>query len=234
MNGASAGRLVGVLTSPVKTFRELGEKPTWALALVVLVLCSVGLNLLASPRIDYEDIIKQTVAKSGRQVPQEQLDKQIEFMKKARVPLAFAGAVVAPILFALLALLPWVAFKLLGSDLDFRQSFSVLLHSLMPTVVLSLLSIPIVLSRATWGYQDLRSGGFLASNLAALFGSTDTRPALYTLMACIDFFGLWSLVLLMVGYREVAKVSTAKAATTIGVLWLLYVGIRVGWAALFG
>ena len=36
MEESSFGRLVGVLVSPAKTFKAIGEKPTWVLALLVL------------------------------------------------------------------------------------------------------------------------------------------------------------------------------------------------------
>jgi hypothetical protein len=230
---SALGRLPGVLISPGKTFRAIAARPTWGIALIVLILCGAAVGLLAAPRTDFEDIIRQTTAKSGREVPQEQLDKQIEFMQKARTPMMVAGAFVAPILYCLLALLPWVALKLLGSDLDYRQSLSVVVHSFMPAVVSALLSIPVILSRPSWGYEDLRDNSYLASSLAAVAGTPDTPAPLYALLASLDFFSLWTLFLLILGYREVGKVSTAKAATTMIVLWLVFVGVKVGWAALF-
>jgi len=228
------GRLAGVLVAPVKTFRSIGERPTWWAALAVLMLSSLGVGLIAAPRIDYEDIIRQQIAKSGRDVPQEQLDRQIEFVKKARTPLVAVQVVATPLVIALLTLIPWVAFKLLGSEIDYGRSFSVTLHAAMPQVLAALLSIPVILNRPSLGYEDVRSGSFLKSNLAALLATPDTKASVYALLSSLDVFSLWTWGLLFLGYREVAKVSTAKAATTIALLWLLFVGVKVGWAALFG
>jgi hypothetical protein len=228
------GRLAGVLVAPVKTFRSIAERPSWWAALAVIVLSSLAVGLIAAPRIDYEDIIRQQIAKSGREVPQEQLDKQIEFFKKARTPLLAAQAVVAPLFLALLTLIPWVAFKLLGSEIDYGRSLSVTAHASMPAVVAGLLSIPVILSRTSLGYEDVRSGSFLKSSLAALLGTPEMKAPVYSLLSSLDVFSLWTWALLFLGFREVAKVSTAKAAATIGVLWLLLVGAKVGWAALFG
>jgi len=234
MHDSGFGRLLGVLVAPGKTFRSIAERPTWWAALAVLMLSTLGVGLIAAPRVDYEDIIRQQIAKSGRDVPQEQLDRQIEFVKKARTPLVAVQVVATPIVIALLTLVPWVAFKLLGSEIDYGRSFAVTLHAAMPQVLSALLSIPVILSRPSLGYEDVRAGSFLKSNLAALVGTSDTKAPVYALLSSLDVFSLWTWALLFLGYREVAKVSTAKAATTIAVLWLVFVGVKVGWAALFG
>gem|GEM_PF-4868551 len=49
----------------------------------------------------------------------------------------------------------------------------------------------------------------------------------------VDFFALWSTVLLAIGYRIVARVSTALATGMAIVFFLLGLGLRVGMAVLF-
>jgi hypothetical protein len=234
MNDSGLGRLLGVLVSPGKTFRSIAARPTWWAALLVIVLSTLGVSLLAAPKMDYEDIIRQQIAKSGREVPQEQLDKQIEIMQKVRTPLMAVNAVVLPLGLCLLTLIPWAAFKLQGSDMDYARGLSATLHAFMPMVVAALLSIPVVLSRPSLGYADIRAGSFLKSNLAAVLGNEQTSAPVYALLSSLDVFSLWMWALLILGYREVAQVSTAKAATTMAVLWVIFVGLKVGWASIFG
>jgi len=145
---------------------------------------------------------------------------------------AVASAVVLPLFLLLCALLFWVAFKLQGSDLDFTRSWAVMLHGFMPWVVSYLLSLPVILGGESFGYLDLRDGTHLPSNLAS-WAPEEISPPLLSLLSSLDFFTLWCLVLLAIGYRENAKVSTGKAAATVFVLWLVKVGGSVGWAALF-
>jgi hypothetical protein len=52
-------------------------------------------------------------------------------------------------------------------------------------------------------------------------------------LASVEFFSLWSLVLTIIGFQIVSRLSTKAAALTVVVVWLIAVGIRVGWAALF-
>jgi len=234
MHDSAVGRLLGVLVAPGRTFRSIAERPTWVAPLLVTVLVTLCLGLMAAPRMDYDDIVKQQVVRSGRDVPQDLLDKQIDFLVKARTPLAVASAVVFPAVLCLLAIGPLVAFRLLGSELTYGQALSVVLHAWMAQVLAALLSIPVVLSRSTLGFADIRTGTFLKSNLASLIGTDEMSHAVYTFLVCLDVFSLWMWILLVLGYREVARVSLAKAATTMIVLWVVVVGCRVGWAAVFG
>ncbi len=131
------------------------------------------------------------------------------------------------------ALMYWLAFKLLGSDLSYKASLSVNLHAAMPSAIASLLSLPVILGKESLGYDDVKTGTFLASNLAFL-APEDSPAWVAAALGSLDFFALWSLVLAIIGYREAARVSPKAAAVTVTVIWLLFVGLRVGWAALFG
>jgi Yip1 domain len=234
MESSSFGRLLGALVSPGKTFLSIAERPTWAVPLVVLMLASAVVGFVTAERTDYRDVITQTVREKGRDVPEAQLEPQIEMMEKAGPAISAAGAPVAVVVFTLLAaLFYWVAFKLLGSDFPYKSSLSVTLYAAMPAVVSLLLSIPVILSKETIGYEDMkRSGGaFLQSNLAFLApeGAPGWLAALY---ASVDFFSLWSLVLTVIGFRAVTRLSTKAVTVTAVVIWLLFVGVRVGLAAL--
>jgi len=232
MHDSAFGRLFGVFFSPGQTFRSIAARPTFGAALLVIVLVSLGVGLLAAPRMDYEDIIRKQVAKSGRDVPQEQLDKQIEVMKKARTPLTIAQVFLVPIFVCLLTLFPWVAFKLMGSEIDYLRSLSVTAHAWLPQVVMALLSIPVILSRPSLGYE--MRNGLLKSNLGAFVSTPEMSAPLTAVLSSLDVFSLWTLILFILGFKEVAKVSMAKAAGTMIVLWLLFVGIKVGFSAVFG
>ena len=235
MEDSSFGRLIGVLVAPGKTFRAIAARPTWAVALLVLMLVSGAVWFLAGQRIDYRDTITQSVRHSGRNLTEAQLEPQIEMMEKAGSYIYGLSVPVVVAFFSLLAaLIYWVAFKLQGSDISYKSSLSVNLHAAVPPVLVgSLLSLPIILSKETLGYNDVKTGTLLASNLGFL--APEGSPAWVTAaLSSLDFFALWSLVLAIIGYRVVARVSPKAAAVTAVVIWLLFVGVRVGWAALFG
>lgn len=233
MHDSSFGRLIGALVSPGKTFESIAKRPTWVVPLLVLAIVSSLVFYLAGQRTDYRDVITKTVEQSGRDVTEEQLEPQIAMMEKAGPIISAVSTPLVIVLITLIvALLYWVAFKLLGSDLSYKDSMATTLHASMPAVVSMLISIPVILGKGTLGYEDTKTGSFLTSNLA-LFAPEDAPGWLTALLASVDFFSLWSLAVTIIGFKAVARLSTQKVAVTAIVLWLLFVGLRVGWAALF-
>lgn len=234
MENSSFGRLIGVLVSPGKTFRAIAERPTWAVALLVLLLVTGLVWFFAAQRMDFREITLEGVRQSGREVPEAQLEQQIEIMEKAGPYIYGLTTPVVVVIFVLLvALVYWVVFKLLGADFSYKSSLSVNLHASMPVVVSYLLSIPVILSKESLGFADVKAGTFLASNLSFL--APEDAPAwAFAALASLDFFSLWGLALTIIGFRAVTRLSTTAVAATAIVVWLLFVGIRVGWAALFG
>ena len=234
MNDSSIARVVGVLFSPTKTFEAIRQRPTWLVALVILVILGVIGSYLVTGKMDMEDVVRDAIADRGSQASEEQIEQAIEFQEKFGSILAILGVVVVfPVGCLLMALLFWLILKLLGGEFPYQTSFATSLHGLMPTAVSSVLSLPVILSRDELAYDDVRTGSILKSNLGA-FAGEETGVALRTLLSSIDLFSIWCAILLVIGYSVVGKVSRGKAAGTVIGLWVLWIAIKVGWAALFG
>ncbi len=233
MEDSSFGRLFGVLFSPGKTFRSIAERPTWLVPLLALMLVTGAVWYLAGSRIDFRETIPASMKQSGREVPPEQLEPQIEFMEKAgRYIYGFSTPFVVALFILFFALIYWLVFKLLGAEFSYKSSFSVVLYASVPALVAALLSLPVILSKPSLGFDDIKTGTFLASNLAFL--APEDAPAwVAAALASVDFFSLWSLALTIIGFRAVSRLSTQAVAATAIVIWLIAVGIRVGWTALF-
>jgi hypothetical protein len=229
----SFGRILGVLVSPGKTFRSIAERPAWVAPLLVLVLLSGAMATLITQRIDMADVVRHRMEESGRQVSQEDLDRGIEVAERFGWIFGLIPVVVAPIAYLAGAAVFFGIFRLLGSNLTFKQAFAAFLYAMAPGVVAALLAVPIILSRQSLSIEELQSGTILMSNLGA-FAPEDSGPVLKAALSAIDVFTLWTLALLAIGYRIVARVSAATATATVAVLWLIFVGLKVGRAALFG
>ncbi len=55
LEDSSFGRLIGVLVSPGKTFQSIAARPTWGVALIVLLIAATASSVLISQRMDKED-----------------------------------------------------------------------------------------------------------------------------------------------------------------------------------
>lgn len=232
METSAFGRLVGVFTSPGKTFASIAAKPNWLAPVLAGLIAGIALTAVVFPRMDMRQIVRQSIEESGREIPPEQMDVIVERGAKVAKVGPVVGIVSQPILLLIIAGLFLVIFKLAGGDPTFAGSFSVAAHGLLPNALGALLSIPVVMSKATLGYEQVKTGSFLASNLGAL-APEGTNRALLGLLSSIDVFSIWSLVLLVIGYRAAAKVSKGTAIGVVVGVWAVYVLCKVGLTAVF-
>lgn len=222
------GRVVGVLVSPVKTFESIRRKPTWVAPLVVLVALNVVATLVVWPKVDFETAVRTQLERQGQEVSDEQVVQAAEMQGKIGLPCAILALPLGVVVFALVFM---VAFKLLGGELGFKDSLSTALYAMMPWAVAILLTIPVVLGQTEIDAEAMQSGGLLASHLGVL-APEGTSPLLLAVLGSVDLFSLWALALMVVGYAIVAGVSRAAAAGTVIGLWLVWVLVKVGLAAL--
>jgi hypothetical protein len=222
MHDSSFGRLIGVLVSPGKTFRSIAERPTWAAPLVVLTLLLTGVTFLTLQRVDLMSAMREQMQANGQQVPPN-LEKAGGFMLGCQT----ATVLIATPLLCLGLAGVFLLLNLFGGQLRYPTSLGVLAHALMPMAVSCLLVVPVVLSRSSISLEEARGGGLLPSNLAA-FAPEDAGPRLLALLSSFDFFSIWIVVLLIIGYSMAARLSKTAVAATVLVLWALLVLAKVG------
>lgn len=237
LEDSSAGRLIGVLVSPARTFRSIAERPTWVVALAALLLVTTAVGVLVNQRIDKTQMrqsIQERIEKSrGGHASPEEVDRAMAITEKATAVTRWLIPVFGTVFYLIVTLLFFGAFRFFsGSEISYPTSFAVTLHAFLPGLIGALLAIPVILSRTSINPKDAQSGNLLASNLGA-FAPESLGTAARALLSSVDFFSLWTIVLLVIGYRIAAKVSTAAAATVVVVLWALAIAVKVGLAVLF-
>jgi hypothetical protein len=236
MKDSSWGRLIGALVAPGETFRSIAERPTWLPPLLVLALLGGAVGLVLQMRTDPEEMVRGQLEMVKVDLPQEQVDEMIEEAENrttgAKIGLAAVGAVLQPFLFAVLAVLFWIGFRMFGSEMDYLRSLATTLHGYLPLALASLINLPLMFTRETLTFEEAANGGVLVSSLKAL-APEDAPAVTEVLLGSIDLFTVWAMILLAIGYREVAKVSSAVASGIIILFWLIFVLGKVGFAAAF-
>lgn len=235
MHESGFGRVIGVLISPDKTFRSIAERPTWVVPLLLLVLLGISVGLTMQGRVDQSEMVKYQMEKFGVEVSDEQMeeiesDAANQSSTREILGLVFGTLVAAGSYFVLAALF-MVVFRMAGSEVDFFRSLAATVHGLMPMGVAALLNIPLVLSRSEITPEEVMSGGILTSSLRPL--APEESPVLASLLGSLDFFTIWSVILLILGFRAVARVSTQTSATIVLLFWGLWVFGKAGFAAVF-
>ena len=226
-------RLIGVLTAPTATFRSIAARPTWGVALAVFVIVAIASTAVLVPRIDRAQMREQMREEMAKRGGAETADEEaLAVMERASLGCVASAGVGGSLVVCFLLAALFLAFNLVGGEIDYRTSLAVTTHGLMPWALLSLLAIPVMLGRGSLDMQELqRGGGLLPSNLTVL-APEDASPRLFALLASVDLFTLWALALLIVGYHVAARVSKGMAAGVIIGFWLLWVGIKVALASL--
>jgi hypothetical protein len=232
LTDSGVGRLLGVLVKPGDTFRSIAARPTWAAPLVVLALLAVAVGWLATARVDIAQVIRHQNEVTGGQLNAEQLDQRIALVKKIEpYGVLFQGLIAAPAVYLFCALLFWVGFKLVGSEMGYKAAFSTVLYGMLPLGIEALIAIPVLWNRASVTQDEARNLSFLIDNLAAVAPEGTGRVAL-ALLGSVNLFSIWAIVLLVFGYGIVARVSRAVAAGVVLTVWLLGIALKVALVAL--
>lgn len=229
------GRLTGVLFDPKPAFADIAARPVrWWVPLLLLSVISVGFILLFSERVGWERFFRQQIAQNSRtrEMPAEQQQRIIN--QQAAVT-KWVAPIIAPVQFGVLALVVAGAYLfvfniLAGSQLTFRQVFTVTCYSYMPFAVATVLAMGLMYVQAPEEF-DLQNPVF--SNLGVLFDPVES-PVLFALTKSLDVFAIWVLLLLATGFSQAGRrLSWGKAFTWVVITWVLFVAGRVGWAALW-
>jgi len=227
--GSSIRLLAQVLSSPRQAFEALARRPVFLLALAVLVLLGVGAVGIGFSKVSGEDYVR-SLEEAGRPVPPQFSDDPDKMMSIVRVAALGSALLFQPIVYLALAGLFLVVFRLLGSEIDYRRSLAITVHGMLPMAVAALAGIAIALARDRISMNELQSGGLVLSNLGFLAGDAGSKVT-RALLTSVDLFSAWSIGLLGLGYRIVARVSAGSALGTVGALWLLGIAIKVALAA---
>ena len=223
-------RLPGAILSPGRTFEAIARRPSWLLPIILWVGCSIALSAVLIPRIDYDKLIRERIEKSGRTVPEDQVQTIVERQKRIGPIIGYALAGLAPLAVAfVVALVLWGAFRAFGWEATYPQALGATTHAYLPSILGSLLLIPLVVRQDTMDPSAL--GDLLRSSLGFLVERD--QKVLHSLLSSIDVFSFWTLALLVIGFSAAARVSKKSAAAVILSLWGVFVLARAGLAALF-
>ncbi|MDH3402730.1 MAG: YIP1 family protein [Acidobacteriota bacterium] len=226
MTDSALSRILGVLTAPERTFRAIRERPTWVVAFLVVLAITAGVGQLAQSKVDTERVIRDMLEEAGT-VDQARID-EIVARQESRNPVfeGVASTAATALIPLLCALYFWLGTRLFGGEPTFPQSLATVVHAFVPWWALkALLSVPALVSRRELSLEEA-SRGLLPSNLGFLLA--DDAPLLLRGVAtALDLFTLWGLVLLVLGFAIVARVSRVASAALTLVIWILVLGLTL-------
>jgi hypothetical protein len=226
--------LIKTFVDPVKAFAFLKEKPFIVLALALSLVMGSATAFFVTHYMDEAGMraaIREQMEKRGGSMTDDQIEEfAAKQAKISRIAGPIAGLVMPAIIYLILALIFFLAFKLLDSDFSYKQSLSVTVHGFLPGILSSLIAIGLILKAGT--VDPMAAENLVRSNLGFL-ADRESQKALFSFLSSIDLFSLWSLGLLTLGFGTLSgKGFKGALPVTVG-LWAVYVAGKVGLSLVF-
>jgi hypothetical protein len=226
---SSMQRLWMMFTSPGEVFADIGIRPTWVLAMVILVIVGVGAQLVIMPHMDTEATIRARLDDRAEEFTDAQIEGMVEQGEKFGKFGPIIGLVVAPIVWAIMAAVFFLMLKIVGSEADYSRTLSTTLYGYWPATLVALVLTGVLIQRVGKVPQE-ELANVVKANLGA-FMSPDAPAWLLAVGSTISIFNIWAVVLLIIGFSAVGKISKGKAAVVTLVPWGVWIVAKAAIAA---
>lgn len=236
------GRITGIYFSPSETYPVIGRAPKWILPIILVGILGALQSFALTNRVGFDNLLRkqfEPMVEKGW-MTQEQADEALRNASSgsARTVGQLQGPVFILIGYALFILALTGIFKLIsmivGAESDFKPLLGVTAWTFLALGVLQMILFLIVIYLKEPDDIDLINP--VGSNLGALVSvfSTSVPKFVKALATWVDFFGIWRIFLLSIGYAAVSrKLKTGTAAIFLVVLYVICAVIFSAIAAMF-
>ncbi len=211
--------LVSIIDRPATTMSYVGKKPgwTWVTPALLVLVGLVVFSVVTAPYTS-ELAMRQAQQQMASLPPQqaEQAAAQIERFTSPPMVAGFSiigGLVTLAVIWLVSAGVLYFLGLVAGGEANFGQSFVILVWCWLPYALRNL----VMAAYVTYSGKLLNPG--LSSLVATGDQAKDTANWLYGLLAQVDLFYLWHLILVIVGLAAVGRFSKTKA-TIVGLIYL--------------
>jgi hypothetical protein len=135
-------------------------------------------------------------------------------------------------MWAALAGIFFLMLKIVGSDADYTRTLSATLHAYWPpSVVGTVLTVALIQRVDKITEQEIPN--LVKSHLGA-FMPADAPSWLTSMASTFSVFNIWTVALLVIGFKVIGRLSTARAAIAVLVPWGVWLVGKAGLGALQG
>src|SRR5882672_9997265 len=206
-------RIIGVLFSPDTTFASIARRPDWVVPLVLIMVLALANGILIASRIDFGAPAREAMAQN-KNMTQQDMDRAEKMAVGMGKVAKFIGPIITIIVLLIVAGALLLAVRLMGGEGDFKQAFSVTCYAWFPNVIQSIVLTIIVMAKGATAINPQTFPTMVRSNLAFLV-DMKTQPMAFALLSSLDLFTIWVVVLLVIGFAYVGRISKAKAAVAV-------------------
>jgi hypothetical protein len=226
-------RVVDTFVAPSKTFTDILRSTSWWLPFLLLIVVTLASTFAVDKKIGFDRVAEQTISQSSS--ASEQMAQLTPQDRAARMHIiavttkysTYAAAVFILIFVAILALLNWATLNFgMGAKTTFGQNFAVCMYAGLPKIFIGLLNVVLIFAGVnTENYDPSNPVG---TNIG--YYLTESPQWIKVALGFFDVFGLWSLILMVIGLSVIAHKSKAQAAIVAVGWWLFGLLLMTGMA----
>jgi hypothetical protein len=222
-------RLVGVLFSPAETFEDIARRPDILAPMIILLVIGYVQCFLMIPRMDFEAVTRTQIQQSGRQMSEAELEQATRMGTAFGRTLAWISPVLGLGMWAVMAGVLLLVFRMFGGEGDYKQALSALIYAWVPMTIYGIILGIVATARGSIDPTTIQI--VVKSNPGFLVDPLQQR-VLYALLTSLDIFIVWTLALLTFGYSALSRLTRVKSAILVVSLWLVTVVVKLGFAAM--
>jgi len=229
-------RVVDTFAAPSKTFTDIRRNANWIVPWLVTSVIGLLMVFVVDQKLGMETAYMNQLRLQPKQMdkidqmPPDQKANAIKIGVAITKYIAYGWPVMTIVFVAILAVVLMATFNFgLGAEVKFKQAMAVSMYAFLPGTIKVLIAIVVVAAGAAEGFTFQNP---VASNLSGLVDPS-TSHFLYSILASLDAFTIWTLVLTGLGYSCITRV---KRGTCMGVVfgwWIVVTLVGAGLGALF-
>lgn len=231
-------RLANAFVAPSKTFEDIRRNSSWWVPWLLGSIIAAAFFFTVDKKIGFETIAKNQMERAGgfaqrameRLTPEERAQALHRQAVGQRIGSMYFSWLISLLISAVGAAVLMAIFNfVLEANIPFRQALATFFYATLPRSLSLLLGILVLLIGVDASAYDLSNP--VASNLGAFLDPATSGKFLFHLAAFIDVFGIWTVILLGMGFAKQSKkkISSATGITAVGILFAI---LALGFAAL--
>lgn len=221
---SEVARVVDTFVAPSKTFADIRRSASWWLPFILVCIVSFFFTAAVGKQVGFETIARQQIAKNhfaADQINSLPRDQQAVAYQKAgqrTKVVSYFYPVLIFVFAAIISLLWWASLNFgLGAHAKYWQIFAVGMYAALPKILIFLLAA--ILLYAGVGLDNFDMQNPIGTNLG-YYLSPDSA-ALRAAGSFLDIFGIWSLILAIIGTAIVTGKKRSQTAIVIVAWWIL-------------
>ncbi len=200
-----------ILYDPSRAFNALNERPKWVLAfnlvMIFTVLSSVILTHFVFIPNRHELYLSNNFTEDEIEKAEEQLQGPMIYLLNILAP--FLYVVIG---FVVTALFFYLFFPVIGYDVAFKKTFAVITNSALMRIPAFIIKTPLMIIKGTLAVN---------TGLLLFLPFVKEKTFLHTFLAKFDFFTVWEVILLGIGFSTISKLKKKFTLLIVFGAWII-------------